>query len=96
MKFGTALCAFRTINDLYLHFLTHVYGNADTKLVDNLLEPTDIFTIKLEADFRSVENARLLLDRMLQLNIENETFFADTIEILMSHMRTCGKKSEKK
>lgn len=94
-KLITAISVIRTINDLHLHFIAHVHGNADKIFRDNLLEPTDIFKIKLEADFRSVENARSLLDKMLQLNIEGETFFADAIETLMSHMRTCGKKREK-
>ena len=96
LRLGSAVSAFRTINDLHLHFLSHVYGNADKKLADNLLEPTQIFEIKLEADFKSVENARLLLDRMLQLNIDDETFFTKTIDILVSHLRTCGKKSDEK
>ncbi len=94
LKLGAAVSAVRTINDLHLHFFSHIYGNADRKLADNLLEPTQIFEIKLEADFKCVENARSLLDRMLQLNIDDETFFTKTIEILGSHLRTCRKKND--
>ena len=96
LRLGAAMSAFRTINDLHLHFLSHVYGNADKKLVDNLLEPTHIFEIKLEADFKSVENARSLLDGLLKLNIDDDAFFTKTIEILGSHLHTCGKKKDDK
>ena len=95
-KLTTAVSTFRTINDLHLHFSTHVYGNADKILMENLLEPTDTFKIKLESDFKSVENARALLDGILRLDIEDASFFADAREILMSHMRTCGKKDKNK
>lgn len=83
------------IYNIHLHFLSHVHRNAEKILVDNLLEPSDIFKIRLEADFKSVENARSLFDRMLQLDINNEAFFTNIVELLMSHIRSCGKDANK-